>query len=237
MITLYAFGPNFGLPDPSPFCMKVMVQLKMAGLPYEFKFCDPRKAPKRKGPYIVDDGVTVPDSTFIRWHLEKKYGVDLDAGLDARSRGTAWALEKLCEDNIYWALLSERWMIDKNFDAGPRIFFEDVPKPLRALVVRMIRNDSRRTLYGQGLGRHSRDEQMKIAEAGLTALDAHLGERAFMMGETPTAVDAIAFPTVSGCLPENFDTPLRDMVRRRPRLLAYQQRCTQTWFPDFKALS
>ena len=34
MITLYTFGPAFGLPDPSPFVMKAEVLLKMAGLPY-----------------------------------------------------------------------------------------------------------------------------------------------------------------------------------------------------------
>src|SRR5436190_8140000 len=34
MITLYTFGPAFGLPDPSPFVTKVEVLLKMAGLAY-----------------------------------------------------------------------------------------------------------------------------------------------------------------------------------------------------------
>ena len=32
MITLFGFGPAFGLPDPSPFVMKTDVQLKMAAL-------------------------------------------------------------------------------------------------------------------------------------------------------------------------------------------------------------
>src|SRR5580692_4763877 len=32
MLTLYGFGPAFGLPDPSPFVMKSEVQLKMAGI-------------------------------------------------------------------------------------------------------------------------------------------------------------------------------------------------------------
>lgn len=233
MIKLFAFGPNFGLPDPSPFCMKVMVLLKMADLPYEFHFCDPRKAPKGKGPFIVDDGETIPDSTLIRWHLEQKYGHDFDAGLDARQRAVAWAIEKLCEDNLYWALLSERWSIDKNFNAGPKVFFERIPMPLRLLVVRLVRKDLLRNLYGQGLGRHSREDVLKIADAGMSALDAYLGDNAFMMGDKPSGVDAIAFSTVAGCLPRNFDTPLTDMVRRRPRLSAYQQRCMRMWFPEF----
>ena len=38
MITLYAFGTAFGLPKPSSFVMKVQVQLKMAGLPYQTKY-------------------------------------------------------------------------------------------------------------------------------------------------------------------------------------------------------
>lgn len=72
MITVYNFGPQFGLPDPSPFCMKAMVQIKMAGQRYERKDCDPRKAPKGKAPFITDDGQTIADTSFIRWHLEKK---------------------------------------------------------------------------------------------------------------------------------------------------------------------
>ena len=35
MITLFTYGPMFGLPDPSPFCMKAEILLKMAGLPYK----------------------------------------------------------------------------------------------------------------------------------------------------------------------------------------------------------
>jgi hypothetical protein len=35
MITLYTFGPYFGLPDGNPFVMKAMLLLKFAGLPCE----------------------------------------------------------------------------------------------------------------------------------------------------------------------------------------------------------
>lgn len=80
MITLYTFGPAFGLPDPSPFVTKAEMLLKLAGLPYQTNTKGFRKAPKGKLPYIEDAGTIIPDSTFIRWHLEQKYHVDFDRG-------------------------------------------------------------------------------------------------------------------------------------------------------------
>jgi Glutathione S-transferase N-terminal domain len=47
------------------------------------------KAPKGKLPYIVDDGEAVGDSTFIRWHIEKKYQIDFDRGLTPEQRAIA----------------------------------------------------------------------------------------------------------------------------------------------------
>ena len=64
MITLYTFGPAFGLPDPSPFVMKVETLLKMAKLPYRTDQSGFTKAPKGKLPYIDDDGVIVADFDF-----------------------------------------------------------------------------------------------------------------------------------------------------------------------------
>src|SRR5215471_11575809 len=85
MITLYTFGPAFGLPDPSPFVTKAEVLLKMAGLAYQTDLTGFRRAPKGKLPYIDDDGERIADSTFIRWHLEKKYGVDFERGLSVEA--------------------------------------------------------------------------------------------------------------------------------------------------------
>ena len=81
MITLFGFGPAFGLPDPSPFVMKTEVQLKMAGLPYRRERAAPPAAPKGKIPFIDDGGVHIGDSTSIRAHIENTYDIDLDHGL------------------------------------------------------------------------------------------------------------------------------------------------------------
>src|SRR5690349_7971307 len=46
VITLYTFGPFFGLPDPSPFVMKAETLLKIAKLPYRADTGGFSKAPK-----------------------------------------------------------------------------------------------------------------------------------------------------------------------------------------------
>ena len=61
MITLYIFGPNMGLPDASPFCIKAEVLLKMSGLPYRLDLKGFGKAPKGKLPYIDDEGTIIAD--------------------------------------------------------------------------------------------------------------------------------------------------------------------------------
>lgn len=80
MIRLYTFGPLAGLPDFSPFVIKAMLLLKMAGLDHVEDRTGFRRAPKGKLPYIDDDGEIVADSFFIRQHIEKKYRFDYDAG-------------------------------------------------------------------------------------------------------------------------------------------------------------
>src|ERR1700722_5851477 len=61
VITLFTFGPYFGLPDGSPFVTKAMLLLKFAGLAYREDRSGYGKAPKGKLPFIDDDGVIVAD--------------------------------------------------------------------------------------------------------------------------------------------------------------------------------
>ena len=66
MITLHQFSPNWGLPNASPFCMKLEIYLRMANLPHTVIYEDTLdKAPKKKMPYIEDEGKKIGDSNLI----------------------------------------------------------------------------------------------------------------------------------------------------------------------------
>jgi glutathione S-transferase len=235
MITLHTFGPAFGLPDPSPFVTKAEMLLKMAGLPYRADASGMRGAPKGKLPYIEDEGEKVADSTFIRLHLERKYGHDFDRGLTAEQRAVAWAFEKMAEEHLYWAVVDLRWIDDANFARGPAMFFRRLPALLRPIAIPMIRRKVRNALNAQGMGRHSQGEIAQLATRSIDAIADYLGEKPYFMGAEPTAADASLFPFAWSVLCPVFETPVRAAAERHETLKRYVGRMRERYYPDLKA--
>ncbi|MDB5392918.1 MAG: glutathione S-transferase [Rhodospirillales bacterium] len=235
MITLRVSGRLFGLPDASPFVTKAEMLLKLAGLPYATEIGDLRAAPRGKLPWLEDDGVVVPDSTLIRFHIERKYAFDFDKGLLAPERGVAWAVEKLLEDHFYWAMLDARWMNDENFAKGPAQFFSGVPEPARASVMEKARALVATNLKGHGMGRYSQNEIAALAKRALGSVTAILGDRPYLMGERPCGADASVFAFVTGALCPLFTTPLVDLAASRQNLVDYRDRLMGQYFPEMLA--
>ncbi|HEY1633090.1 MAG TPA: glutathione S-transferase family protein [Rhizomicrobium sp.] len=229
MLTLFGFGPAFGLPDPSPFTMKTEVQLKLAGVPYKFERAAPPAAPKGKIPFIQVGAHRVGDSTFIRAHIEKTTGHDFDQGLCTVERSLAWAMERMLEDHLYFALIHHRWMDDENWQKGPVHFFDGAPEGVAA----SARERVRATPQGQGLGRHSPEEIAELGGRSLSALSAFLGDKPYLMGERACGADATAFGMVAGVLTPYFSGPLRKAGERHANLVAYRDRMMAAFYPRF----
>jgi glutathione S-transferase len=232
MITLHGSGPHWGLPDASPFVTKAEVLLKMAGLPYRHAQMSFAKAPKGKIPYIDDDGTRLGDSTFIRWHLETRHGIDFDRGLSPAEKSIAWAFEKMAEEVLYWAIVDHRWHDPVNFDRGPRTFFKAAPAPIRPLVIAMVRRAVKRNMHGHGMGRHSRPEIEALGVRCLEAIAAHLADKPWLMGAEPCGADASVWAMVTGAMCPHFEGGLRRAGERHPNLVAYRDRGMGRWFPE-----
>jgi glutathione S-transferase len=232
MITLFGFGPGFGLPEVSPFCTKAEVQLKMAALPYRKELAKPEESPRGQLPFIDDNGERIADSHFIRAHIERKYGVDLDEGLDAAERAQAWAVERMLENHFNWASGYARWIIPANFEIGPARFFDDVPEPIRAKVREEVRGRVANRLFEVGMMRHSVEEIVDLGDRSLLALSALLGDKSYLMGERPSGVDATMFGMLAGILTTFFDSPLRRRAESYPNLVAYTARLMRQYYPE-----
>ena len=232
MTTLYGFPAMFGAPSASPFVIKADVQLQMLGVDFDRKIADLNAVSKHKMPYVSDNGAVIQDSAFIRWHFERKLGCDLDAGLNVEQRGAAWALERMLEERVYFMVLSERWLVDDNFEKGPLLYFSDVPEAARKQATDEIRAGIRAYLTGMGLMRHALEERMQLADCDIAAVSAVLGDKAFLFGDAPTAVDAVAYGMLASAATEHFDTPLVDLVAKRENLAPYIARMEARFFPE-----
>lgn len=232
MITLFTFGPAFGQPDMSPFVMKAMVQLKMAGLAYEVNTDGMQKAPKGKLPYILDGDQLVADSAMIRWHIERTRGIDLDAGLSPEQRGLAWAVEKLLEDHLYWLSLHSRWAEDANYEKGPKAYLSQLPFPLGLIVPPLVRRKLLGNLKAQGTGRHTDAEREALVTKAVQSLADILGDKPFLTGYARSATDGTALAFLLAGLCPTFDGAIRREIQRHPNLLAYAERLRQVYFPE-----
>jgi glutathione S-transferase len=231
MIRLHQFAPAFGLPNASPFCMKLETYLRMAGLPYEtVNDGNVMKAPKRKLPWIDDDGTRVADSSFIIDYLRGKYGDPLDAALSPSLRAQGTAFQRLFEEDLYWAVVYTRWADPQGWLRTRQAFFGALPVPLRWVVPPLARRGLLAEMRGQGMGRHSEAEICAIGCRDITAVADFLGDKPYLLGDAPSSFDATAHAFLANVLWAPVDSPIRSHAASRPTLEAYCQRMKARYF-------
>ena len=231
MIRVHQYAPAFGLPNASPFCMKLETYLRMTGLPHELvNSGDVLKAPKRKLPYIEDKGTVVTDTTFIIEHLKRRHGDPLDATLSPQQRACGTAFQRLFEEDLYWALVHTRWATDAGWALTRAAFFGTMAAPLSWLVPGMARRGLLAELRGHGMGRHSAAEIGAIGCRDLTAVADFLDDKPFMLGDKPSSIDATAYAFLANVLWTPVDGPIVRHARDRPTLERYCLRMKARYF-------
>ncbi|MEE8264636.1 MAG: glutathione S-transferase family protein [Gammaproteobacteria bacterium] len=233
MIKLYQFAPAWGIPNVSPFCVKTETYLRMANLPYEKHNALPPQAPKGKLPFIDDNGTKIADSRFIIEYLKETYGDTLDQHLNASQRAISVAMQRMIEDDLYWAKMYARWgKSDANWRENKRAIFGMIPAGIRDLVAAYERRLIRKQIWGQGLGRHSEDEIYRVGQQELTALSDFLGEKPYFMGNKPTTLDASAFGILVNLLWCPIESPLKEHAKTLNNLSAFCNRVKQAYYSE-----
>lgn len=210
MLKLLTLPAAFGVRSASPFALKAEMLLAVSGLPFDIEPSVPRRGPRGKMPVLVDGGAIVPDTRNIQHHLETHRGVSFDGHLTPEDRANGTAIRRLCEEHLYWASTHVRWteQPERLRDA----YFAEVPWPLRGLVFSMVRRQVRRDLWGQGLGRMTRDEILRLAAEDLASLRNVLGAKPFLFGERLSSFDLTAAALLVNILAPGAPTSLTPLA-------------------------
>lgn len=234
MIDLYKFGPGFGLRETGPFVLKTMAYMRLANIPYtEHIQGDPRKAPKKKIPYIMDDGEAIGDSTLIIKHLKTKFGDPLAEGLTPAQLATGHALKVMLEERTYWAgMIHPRWVKTEHHKMIADTFFGEIPAFLRMTIFRSVAKSVAKSAVGHGIGHHSDNEIFGMGLDDVKAVEALLGKKEFMLGAKPAEVDATVFAFLYGMKADVFPTPIQAYIAESKPLTAYLARMEHTVFGD-----
>jgi glutathione S-transferase len=233
MIQLYQFAPAFGLPNASPFCMKLETYLRMAGLPYAlppFSMKDYQAAPKGKLPFIVDGTRTVADSSLIIDYLKATYGDPVDDWMDAGQRAVALAWQRLLEEHLYWTVLYTRWIEPQGWALTRPAFFGALSAPLSWIIPPLARRGMAQELKGHGMGRHSREEIHALGCQDITALADFLADKPYLMGEQPCSLDAVAYGFLANLLWVPLESTLKKQAQKYPQLERYCQRMKSRYY-------
>lgn len=235
MITLYQFRPYGGLPNPSPFCMKLETYLRMAGLAYEARAVLRPGSRTGKCPYIVIDGETLTDSTLIINALEGRFGHPVDGKLTLAQRGESLAFQRLLDEHLYWVGVYGRW-IAQPADLRRR-FLEGlgIPRPFSGVAAWAGRRRYETILHAQGIGRHPPDVIWQLGISDLQAAAHWLGARPFAFGDTPTVLDACLYSYVGNIIRSAWDNPLKAAALKHRTLVDHFMRMLSRYFPELAA--
>ncbi|CAH1784744.1 unnamed protein product [Owenia fusiformis] len=213
-------------PSLSPFPLKLETYLRVAKIPYENDLSN-KMSKKGKTPWIMYNGESVADSQFCIDYLNKKLDIDLNSHLTESEKGIARAFQKMTEENLYWAIASWRWYIDKTKAIKQLI---SVPSFVVWYVGRMVKKST----WGHGIGRHTPCEIKEISLKDLSALSNFLGEKNYLMGDKISEVDCAIFGMLAQILYHSPGSPhLKFVTESCQNLVDYVERIKQEVWPDW----
>jgi glutathione S-transferase len=236
-VVFWQLRPCWGLPNPSPFCMKVETWLRMTGIPYEARSLErPPRSASGKIPYLERaDGSLLGDSTVILETLTRERAVALDQGLSDRQRALGVLLQRTFEEDLYFMVVADRWAARRHYRVTRDAYFGHLPWLLRALVVPVIRRKMLAAARGQGVLLLTQAEREHKGVAAIEAIATVLGDQPYFLGR-PSSVDATAYAFLANLLGCPLPSATAQAVRAHPNLVAYCQRMRASYFSEWPAI-
>lgn len=228
----YHLPGAWGLVSVSPFCLKLDAFLRMTGIEHQaVTATTPFGGPKGKAPWIEHEGRKIGDSTLIILYLKQRFGVNPNLRLSDEQQGMALAIQRMIEENLYWAMVNDRWNTPANWPLLKSTVLGGIPWLPRELMAPIARRGVLRQLAGHGMGKHSAGEIAAIGARDIDALAAILGDKPWFFGAEATETDAVAYGQLANIYSVGFASPMKAVIGRHANLVSFLERFTARYYP------
>ena len=141
-----------------------------------------RRANSLTSTTMATSSPTRPSSAFI----SKEIRQGLRRASDATSkRRVGWAIEKMCEEHLYWIIVSHALDGRRKFRTRSGAIVRSRPRVARPLAKWFIRRKIAKSLWAQGMGRHSAAEVDELGVRDIEALSTLIGDKPYLFGDDP----------------------------------------------------
>jgi glutathione S-transferase len=223
IIVIFQPPGAWGLPNMSPFCVKLETWLRMAQLDYKIVHRAPHQGPKGKIPFASVDGEVLGDSSLIIKRIEAKIGPVLDQHLNPSERAVALSWQRLFEDHLYFGMAWLRWSNDQQFNHIRQALSGLLPPVIGPLILRFARKAFLSALRKQGMGRHTMSEVEAFVREDLQAVANFLGEKKFILGDRPSNLDATAYAFILHVFDVPWESELKTFGKSLTNLVRYKE--------------
>lgn len=228
-VFLHQYPRLKSMPTLSPFCLKLETFLRMYKIPYENHFSY-KVGKKGKVPWIEYGDEKKADSNFIIEFLNQTLELNVDANLSDFQKALGRTVKVTLEENFYWTIIYDHYVANfaefRNLCAPSGLVY--------SITMKMNQHKRENSLDIQGMGRHSKEEIYSIGQEDIKAVSVLLGEKPFLLGETPSSYDCTVFGFIGIVLLSGLDSPFVKYIHENANnLIKYCERMKTSYWPDW----
>jgi glutathione S-transferase len=185
-------------------------------------------APGEPATFVLADS-----DAIIEW-VNKRYNIEADTHLTPELKAVEYAFERTFDSHWYFVAIHPRWTTPEGLAAMRENFVKpNVPGIAVDFVLNAIAKEMQKSLYHQGIGRHSKEVVYAMNKTIVDQVEAYLGDKKyFLSNETPSKIDAVLLPLALNVVYFDYSKDLKEAIGERPRLKAYADRLVKQYFPE-----
>jgi len=216
----------------SPLALKLETWLRVNKIAYE-NIETMTFSKKGQMPYIEFNGEEIPDSNVIIATMKKYFDVDPDKVYSLRDKSIAHAVVSMVENHTAITGFHYRYGLHMGEFLDFLQMYDFYPNAkLWGMVQPML---TKFRSYLTGIGRHELPEIWEFARQDLLAISEILGDKPFLLGESPSTADCTLFGHLAQFLYIEIGFPQREvLVTECQNLVSLVERIKELYWPDWE---